>query len=199
MWHKGDRISLDSLLKKHLGWIEVRVRQRLGPKLRRVVETSDVVQDVAMEFLQYGPRFFLSDDNRFRCLLAKIVENNLRDKNDWYSARRRAIARQRPLPSDTILQLDGRIENVKTPSKSAQQHEEEAWIRLGMELLVAEDREVLVLRQWENRSFVEIGELLGLSPDAAWMRHSRAVGRLGKKVGELRRRNLDEVLEENQA
>ena len=56
------------------------------------VESSDIVQDAALQFLKYGPRFILSDEEKFRALLVRIVENVLRDKHDWFSARRRAIA-----------------------------------------------------------------------------------------------------------
>jgi DNA-directed RNA polymerase specialized sigma24 family protein len=46
---------------------------------------------------------------------------------------------------------------------------------------------VLVLRQWDHLSFEEVGERVGISKEAAWMRHKRAVTRLGKLVGQLRR------------
>lgn len=193
-WHRGDRESLDALLKQHIPWIQAHVHKRLGPKLRRMMETTDIVQEAAIQFLQYGPRFHVSDAKHFRALLARIVENVLRDKNDWYSARRRELARERPLPSDTILSLDPPRSPVRTPSKIAQRHEDEAWIRLGIELLEPEEREVLVLRQWDNLSFAEIGLRLGISSDAAWMRHRRAILRMAKIVAKLRGRKLDSVL-----
>jgi RNA polymerase sigma-70 factor (ECF subfamily) len=130
----------------------------------------------------------------------RIAENVLRNKNDWFSARRREMARLRPLPADTILHLDPPKESkIKTPSQMAQANEEEAWIRLGMELIDPEDRGILVLRQWDNLSFPEIGERLGISEDAAWMRHSRALRRLGKTVGSLRRAELDSVVGDSPA
>jgi hypothetical protein len=64
-----------------------------------MLESGDVVQEAAVQFLNYGLRFIISDDKRFRGLLARIVENVLRDKHDWFTAQRREIARQRPLPS----------------------------------------------------------------------------------------------------
>jgi RNA polymerase sigma-70 factor (ECF subfamily) len=195
-WHKGKREALELLLERNLPWIHARVRQRLGPKLRRMVDSIDVVQDAAVQFLLYAPRFLVSDERHFRALLARIVENVLRNKNDWYTARRRELARMKPLPSDTMLILDPpRDSKAATPSSLAQAQEEEAWIRFCIELLEPNDREVLVLRQWDGLSFVEIGERLGLSESAAWMRHSRALGRLAKSVGALRRGELEQVVE----
>ena len=95
-----------------------------------------------------------------------------------------------------MLDLDapGRVSG--TPSKEAQRLEEEAYLRLGMELLDPEDRRILVLRQWDGLSFGEIGQQMGLSAEAAWMRHSRAIQRLSKKVGRLRRGDLSFLVEE---
>lgn len=192
-WHDGDPKGLEDLLARHLPWIRARVSKRMGPVLRRKAETTDYVQDAMVEFLRYGPRILISDGDHFRALLVRIVENALRDKHDWFTRRRRAVSRERPLPADTVLSLDPPRARMKTPSAAAGHHEREAWVRLGMELLEPEDREVLVLRQWENLSFAEIGERLGISKDAARMRNNRAVSRLGEIVGSLRRRNLPEA------
>jgi RNA polymerase sigma-70 factor (ECF subfamily) len=190
-WHSGDRQALDSLIERHLTWIHKKVHHRLGSMLREKGDTCDYVQDAVVQFLQYGPRFTISNDERFRGLLLKIVENVLCNKYDWFTARRRAIARERPLPSDTILSLDPPQQQIHTPSKSAEKHEQEAWVRLGMELVKPEDREVLILRQWDGLSFEEIGQRLDISTSAARVRHLRAVRRLAKEVEELRQGAMD--------
>jgi len=194
-WHAGKTEYLDALLQRNMEWILGKVRQRLGPGLRRMVESSDIVQEAAIQFLKYAPRFTISEERHFRGLLARIVENVLRDQNDWFTAKRRAVAKQKPLPPDTILDLDHGGRSDKTPSQLVQRREDEAWIRLGMEFLDPEDREVLVLRQWDSLSFAEIGRRHGLTENAAWMRHNRAVGRLARAVGRLRRGKLYSVLD----
>jgi RNA polymerase sigma-70 factor (ECF subfamily) len=185
-WHSGDQQALDSLIERHLTWIHKKVHHRLGSMLREKGDTCDYVQDAVVQFLQYGPRFTISNDARFRGLLLKIVENVLCNKYDWFTARRRAIARERPLPSDTILSLDPHQQQIHTPSKSAEKNEQEAWVRLGMELVKPEDREILILRQWDGLTFEEIGQRLEISTSAARVRHLRAMRRLAKEVEELR-------------
>ena len=194
-WNQGDRKGLDSLLAHHLPWIQAHVRKRLGSLLRNRGETVDFVQDAMIQFLQYGPRIQITDDNHFRALMMRIVENTIRDKHDWFTAKRRALSRENPLPRDTILCLDPPRARVRTPSMEAHESEQEAWIRLGMELMDPEDREVLILRQWEDLPFAEIGERLGLSEDAARMRNNRAVSKLGKIVGNLRRGKIAGLVE----
>ena len=190
-WHQGDQEALDALIKDNLEWIHRKVRERKGSLLREKGETCDYVQDAVVQFLQYGPRFTISSDARFRGLLLKIVENVLCNKYHWFTARRREIARERPLPSDTVLKLDPPGQAVDTPSKSAEKHEQEAWVRLGLELVKPEDREVLILRQWDGLSFDAIGEKLGISTSAAQSRHFRAVDRLAAKVRALRRGDVE--------
>lgn len=196
-WHQGERDGLNALLNRHLSWIRDRVRKRLGNKLRQRVESCDIVQDAVLQFLQYGPRFLVSDDEQFRALLTRIVENVVCDKYDWFTARRRAVALEQPLPLDTILYLSQQSGRIKTPSTSARRNEEEAWIRLGIELLDPEDRELLILRQWENLPFSKIGKHLGVSTKTAWKRHKNALYHLSDKVGELRRGNLSCLTEDN--
>ena len=193
-WYSGSRKGLDTLLEHNLPWIHAHVRRRLGPLLRRKGETADYVQEAMVQFLKYGPRIQISDDGHFRALLVKIVENSLRNQHEWFTARRRAISREHPLPPDTYLCLDPPREGVKTPTQSAGRNEQEAWVRLGIELLEPESREIIVHKQWDSLSFIEIGKRLGISADAARMRYNRAVGHLADTVWKLRRGKITAVV-----
>jgi len=192
-WHEGDRASLDALVERHLPWIRNHVRNRLGPALRGKAETGDYVQDVVVEVLHYTPRFRVENDRQFRALLVRIVENNLRDRHDWFTARRRDIARDPPLGNSTVLGLSAGS-RCHSPSMVVDREEREAWVRLGIEVLEPHDREVIVLREWDRLSFPAIGERLGIDRSAAHKRFSRALDRLTKVVWSLRRGDLDAAL-----
>lgn len=186
-WNSGDRAGLNELVSAHLSWLRAHVSNRLGPRLRRKAETEDFLQDALVEFLRYGPRIAIDDEDRFRALLVRIVENTLRDRDDWFKAKRRTISRERPLPPDTILDLNPQHKPADSPSAAARANEREAMIRLGMELSDTNDRKILVLRHWDRLPFQLIGDTLDISKDAARMRHNRALRRLAKIVGRLRR------------
>lgn len=96
-WNEGDEQSLNKLMERHLPWIRNHAHHRVGPHLRSKGETCDYVQDAMVEFLRYGPRIRITDENHFRALLIRIVENTLRGKRDWFVAQRRNISRQMPL------------------------------------------------------------------------------------------------------
>ena len=185
-WHGGDRAAIDALVARDLPWIRGYVQQRLGPLLRARGDTMDYVQDAVIAVLEYSPRFLTDNRARFRALLARIVENHLRDAHDHHMAACRALARERPVPSDSALDLDRPQRPVTQPDSRAHSNEQQAWVRLALELLDVEDRQVLLLRQWQELEFVAIGERMGLSEDAARMRFQRALPKLAKKLDQLR-------------
>ncbi len=185
-WRAGDNQALDELLQRHLPWIQEQVRRRLGPELRKKADSMDFVQDAVAELLRYGPRFEVREDTKFRALMVRIVENTIRDRHGWFTARRRDAARERPLPPDSVLQL-GSAPSHRTPSRLADQREKECWIRLGIELLSPADRKVIVLRDWDGLEFAAVGEALDCSPEGARKRYKRALARLARTVAALRR------------
>lgn len=194
-WQDGQVQDLEELLKKHLSWVQRYVHNRLGDFRRSKVDTGDVVQEAMIQFLRHGPRIQLKNENQFRALLCRIIQNVVCDKYDWFTARRRAMSMERPLPPDTILKLDPPVGRQETPSKIIQKREEEAWARLGMELLEPKDREVIILHQWENLSFMEIGKLLGLSKPGARKRYVSALNKLIDTVDALQSGRLEAVLD----
>ena len=158
-------------------------------------ETQDYVQEAMIRILQYGPRFVIESKAGFRALISRIVENHLRDKHDWLTAEKRSPSRERELPADSVLDLDRPEQSVTRPSEYAARHEQQEWVRLAMEVIDPLDRDILLLRQWEELSFSEIGERMDLAEDAARMRFNRAVKRLGHKVKALREDGVRAIAE----
>ncbi|MCC7066802.1 MAG: sigma-70 family RNA polymerase sigma factor [Planctomycetes bacterium] len=190
-WHQGDQRALAVLVERELPWMRNYVHGRLGQLLRARGETDDYVQEAMLHVLRYGPRFVTDNRDAFRRLLARIVENSLRDMADWHGAERRALRRERPVPSDSVLHLDRPHETVTRPSQDAERHEQEAWVALALELLEPDDRAVILLRQWEGLEFAAVGQRLGVAEDTARMRFQRALPRLARKLEALRSGSWD--------
>ena len=123
-WHGGDRRALDELIERNLPWVQEYVHRRLGDKLRRMGETLDFVQGAMIGVLEYGPQFEVSDEDQFRALVARIVENELRGQHRYMHRQKRHADRQRQLPSDTVLGLDPPARSVTRPSQRAHRQEE---------------------------------------------------------------------------
>ena len=128
----------------------------------------------------------------------RIVTNDIRDGHRWMNRERRDHGRERPIPADSVLHLDGPARPVTRPSQKIDREERKAWVRLALELLGATDRDIIQLRQWEKVSFGEIGERLGINEDAARMRHGRALKKLAEKVMSLRGGAVQRCLEEDE-
>jgi RNA polymerase sigma-70 factor (ECF subfamily) len=186
-WHGGDPEALRELLRQHLPWIRERVHQRLGPALRRRGDTEDFLHEAVIELLRYTPRFLVGESDAFRRLLSRIVENMMRDQHEFFARQRRALAREDARLDDSVLCLDARARTATSPSQAAARSEERAWLRLALELLAPEDRDAIVLREYEQLPFAEVGARLGVAADAARMRFQRALARLAAAVEKLRR------------
>lgn len=186
--------DLEAIIERHLPWIHAHVRKKLGGFLRSKDESGDFVQEAMVQFLKYGPRIRFSNDNQLRALLCRIVENVICNKHAWLTAQRRTIARERPLPADTVLYLDPPHGTQETPSQIAQENEDEAWARLALELLEPEEREVIILHFWKDKSFAEIGKILGISKTGASKRYTLAFFHLLEKVEALQSGRIEDAL-----
>lgn len=185
-WHAGDEAALAALVAAHLPWLRAHVDRRLGAFLRARGDADDYLQDAVLDFLRDGPRFVCRDGAQFRALLARIAENTLRDRNDWFRAKRRKLGGDVALTRDSVVALDPALQRLTTPSQHASKDEERQWVRLALELMDGEDRAILVAREYEDRSFVAIGEELGMTANAVRMRWVRAIARLAEVMKELR-------------
>lgn len=181
-WSEGDEVALRELVERDVQWVHRHVRRRIGPELRKKIESVDVVQEAMVEVLRYAPRFVAPDQQRFRGLMVRIVENVLRDHHQFFHARRRAMSQE--ASGADVLDLSG--DSAERPDRAVESDDERRWLRLGLELLSPEDRRVVILRQWDELSFEDIGRELDVPANTARMRFSRAIGRLARKVAALR-------------
>ena len=188
-WHEGDQGALDALIQRDLPWILSHVRRRLGPRLRAKMETLDAAQDAFVDILRNGPKFLLANHAHFRAMMARIIENSIRDQHEHFSAKKRRPDQGREV-GESVLLLDDAARTMTTPSQHAGRNEREGWVHLALEFLDAEDRKLIRLRQWEERSHAAVAEELGISEDAARMRFNRALGRLARKLKELQAGSL---------
>ncbi len=195
-WQSGDQRALDALITRHLPWIAAQVRRQVGVQLRARAETQDLVHDAVIEVMRDGPRFEVSDEHAFRGLLARIVANTLRDRARFEGRQRRSAGREWGGVADTVLSLDTPGTAGQRPSQAAARDEEVAWVRLALELLAPEDRDVIWLREFEELEFAQVGARLGTGADAARMRFHRALPRLASRVAQLRSGAVRQALTE---
>lgn len=195
-WHAGDRGALAELVERDRVWVENHLRRRRGPVLQRLSETRDDVQDLMVRALQYSPRFLCGDRRQFRALLARMIGNLLVDRS-------RTPAAQHPerhvesLATESRLALDPGLAAEPGQLAAAAQQEELAWVRLGLEFLEAEERELIRRRQLLEQSWEEIAAVDGAPANTVRMRCNRALLRLAGIVQRLQKGELRELLGED--
>lgn len=195
-WHGGDQEALATLAQQEAEFVASQVRRRLGPLLRREHDTQDIVQATLLQALRTAPRFLVSDRDQFRGLLVRMVENALRVQANHQQRHKRDIRREQqlaPSASDSVLELDPAASDTD-PGAAAQRSETREWVRLSLELLDADDREVIVLRDYLELTFAEIGSRLDVAEDTVRMRYRRAMPKLAHTLMRLRQGGLGDLL-----
>ena len=196
-WHGGDRVGLERLLERDRTFVLNYVKSRVSDLLLQKADPEDYVQEAMIQALEYTPPFLVSDRDQFRGLIARITENILCDHAIAHRRQMRDVKREQAIPSDSyLLKLDPPRREVTRPSVAAQRGEDKAWIRLGLELLPRQDRQLVKLREWEGLSFAEIARYFDISEAAAQMRFQRVLAKLAKQVMRLRNGGLQDLLDQ---
>ena len=180
---RGDRAALDPLFARHALYLRRVVAIRLDSRLRRRMDVSDVVQQTQIDALERIDDYLAEADRLpFRWWLRRAtLERVHRLERDHMKAARRDVRREVPLPDRSSLLLAGRF---TTPSELASKRELATRVRRALARLELPDREVLLMRTFENLPYNEIGYVLGIEPAAARKRHGRALLRLEKLLRE---------------
>jgi RNA polymerase sigma-70 factor (ECF subfamily) len=171
--------ALDALYTRVAGRLLPLIRLRLGPRLRAQLESGDVLQATLLKSFQHIDQFEGADGTSLMAWLARIAEHEIRDRAEFHQRQRRDAARE--VPIDTVTT------GPAAPGRSALSEvildEESLRLERALETLSPTHREVILLRSFEERTFGEIGRLLGRSEDACRMLYARAMAALTLALG----------------
>jgi RNA polymerase sigma-70 factor (ECF subfamily) len=182
----GEAGAVDRLLDRHREAVRRMIGLRLDPAIARRVDASDLVQDVLLEASQRLRDYLSHPDMPFHLWLRHIARDHLIDAHRRHrKAQRRTVDREQPmhahLADRSSLELAGQlIDRELTPATAALRRELQARFQSVLTELSDEDREVILMRHFEQLSNQEVARALDLSEPAAAMRHLRALRRLRK-------------------
>ena len=181
----GDEGAHAVLVQRHRDRLERMVRLRMDRRLQGRVDAADVVQEAYLavrgKFAQYLAEsrlpFFLwlrlevgqklVDVHRFH------LGTKMRDAGQEVSLHRGA------LPQVTSLSLaEHLLGKLTTASHAAMRVELKLRVQEALNGMAPHDREVLILRHFEELSNAEAAQVLGIKPSAAVNRYVRALKRL---------------------
>jgi RNA polymerase sigma-70 factor, ECF subfamily len=183
--HQGEAGAVDRLLASHRDALRRMVDLRLDPALGRRLDASDIVQDVLLEASRRLNDYLRNPVMPFHLWLRHIAKDHMIDAHRRHrQAQRRSLDREQPiLPAvfadRSSIELAARfLDHELTPASAAMRHELQRRLETAVASLAEDDREIVLMRHFEQLSNQEVATLLGLSEAAASMRYLRAVRRL---------------------
>ena len=188
----GDAEARSRLLGRHRDALRRLIKLRIDPALGRRVDASDIVQDVLLEADRRLVDYLAAAKMPFHLWLRCLARDRLIDAHRHHRrAQRRSLDREQPLPhqawsDQSAVDLADLVrDRHATPAAAAIGRELESRFQAALEQLDEIDREIVLLRHFEQMSNGAAAEVLGLSPPAAGMRYLRAMRRLRSLLDEV--------------
>jgi RNA polymerase sigma-70 factor (ECF subfamily) len=182
---QGNDQAIDNLLERHRGSLRRMIQLRLDQKIMRRIDVSDVVQDVLVEANRRLSQYLSNPVMNFQLWLRQIAKDRIIDAHRRHrGSAKRSIDREQPLVAPggqdhSTIELAGRLcDPALTPAAMATQKEIAAQVEKAVYQLKGQDREIILMRHYEQMSNLESAEALGLTEPAASMRYLRALRRL---------------------
>jgi RNA polymerase sigma-70 factor (ECF subfamily) len=186
----GDEKAASQLLERHRDPLRRAIQLRLDPALEKRLDASDIVQDVLFEASRRLSEYLKNPSLPFHLWLRQISRDRIVDAHRRHRvAERRAIDRERPIDMAAFfdrssIELAAELRDRElTPAAAAIREELTRRFHAMLQQMEDDDRELLMMRYFEQLSNSEVASALGLSEAAAGMRHLRALRRLRELLG----------------
>jgi RNA polymerase sigma-70 factor (ECF subfamily) len=185
-----DPAAVNRLLDRHREPLRRMIALRLDRAIAPRVDASDIVQTVLFEASQRLCDYLKNPAIPFHLWLRRIAQDHVIDAERRHrKALRRSLDREQPLTAAytdrSSLDLAAQLRDPQlTPAALALQRELERRFRSALDELDHDDKEVLIMRHFEQLSNSEVAEILGLTEAGAGMRYIRALRRLRKLLEE---------------
>src|SRR5256885_854381 len=181
----GDEGALAALVERHHGRLERMVRLRMDRQLQGRVDPADVVQDAYLAVRGKFPQYSADPRLPFFLWLRLEVGQKLVDVHRFHLGAKMRDAGQEvalhrgALPQVSSLSLaEQLLGKLTTASQAAIRVELKLRVQEALNGMDPQDREVLLLRHFEELSNAEAAGVLGIKPTAAVNRYVRALKRL---------------------
>lgn len=147
--------------------------------LRPKVAASDVVQETLIEAQRDLSDFDGHSEQELLAWLRRILQNNLIDnRRRFFQTDKRQLNREQPLASGD----DHGIAEPTTTSSILARDEDAERMRSAVAVLPDDYRRVIELRNWQLKSFEDIGVELDRSAEAARKLWGRAIAHLQQQM-----------------
>ena len=186
---KGDEAATGRLLERHREALRRMADMRLDNKIRQRVDASDIVQEALIEINRRMPLYLENPVMPFHLWVRQIMTDRLIDAHRRHrvSKKRSVDLEQAPVVASNLdhstIQFGPQITDGElTPAANAIHKEMQRLFVEAVEEMDDQDREIIVMRHFEQLTNQEVAKVLDLTEPAASMRYLRAFRRLKKKL-----------------
>ena len=181
----GDEGALAVLVQRHRDRLERMVRLRMDRRLQGRVDPADVVQEAYLAVRGKFPQYSADPRLPFFLWLRLEVGQKLVDVHRFHlGAKMRDAGLEVSLyrgalpPASSVSLAQQLLGRLTSPSQAAIRAETQLRVQEALNSMDPSDREVLLLRHFEELSNAEAAQVLGIKPAAAVNRYVRALKRL---------------------
>ncbi len=181
----GDADARNRLLERHREALRRMIGLRMDRAVQQRLDASDIVQDVLVEANRRLTDYLASTKMPFHLWLRHLARDRMIDAHRRHrGAARRSVDREQPLANisfadQSAMDLAALVRDREmTPAAAATHHELEVRFQAALEALDETDREIVLMRHFEQLTNQQAAQALELSEPAAGMRYLRAMRRL---------------------
>jgi RNA polymerase sigma factor (sigma-70 family) len=183
----GDRQALLGLLERHGLTVRRQLEGKIDPRWRPLLSEDDIMQETYADALLGIRGFKPEGEGSFLRWLSRIARNNLLDAVRELESLRRGgprlrIGQDEPggAAAGLLVALGG---TLMTASKEAMRQEAAVLLHRALAQLPQAYREVVRRYDLNGETAQQVGDALGCSPGAVYMRRARALDMLRALLG----------------
>jgi RNA polymerase sigma-70 factor (subfamily 1) len=185
----GEVEALNTLFARYYDVMLDQARRGLGTRLRHKEEPDDLAQTTFREATRDFSSYVFRGESSLLRWLMRILQNKIRDRAEFYGARKRDAGRERAMDPGSQDE-SGASRGYEPPSpdlsvtRAVERQEAFAILKQGLEKLSPEHRQAIALVFFEGLSLRDAGTRMGgRSEDAVRMLLRRAESHLREIVG----------------
>jgi RNA polymerase sigma-70 factor (ECF subfamily) len=181
----GDAAALGALLAHYRDRLRKMVRLRLDRRVAGRLDASDVLQEAYLDVARRFPEYAAAPAVQFYVWLRALTGQRLIDLHRQHLGAKMRDAGQEvslyrgALPHASSASLAQQLlAGLTSPTKAAVRAEMQLQLQEALNSMDPIDREVVVLRHFEELNNIETAAVLGIETSAASKRYLRAIRRL---------------------
>ena len=179
----GDASARGQLLLQHRAKLERMVAIRMDARLAQRIDASDVVQEATIEADRRLSEYLANPSMDFYLWLRWLTRERLIDLHrEHLDTQKRDARREQSVQIDNdrsaAALANVLVGELTSPSNALEREQNRTIVRAAISQLAPIDREILVLRHFEQMSTSQAAEVLNLSKSGAGKRHVMALRKL---------------------